>query len=130
MTMTRQRAVALDNADPLAPLREQFSLARVDAEGLIYLDGNSLGRLPRSVVERVEKLVEEEWGTDLIRGWNKGSTFRLQNGQVWQVDGTPDNRFFPKRVDPEVELRPAGSFGGWKLYVQPEGLWVRVKRIK
>lgn len=65
-----------------------------------------------------------------FRGWGKGTTFRLQNGQVWQVEGTPDNRFFPKRTDPEVELRPGGTFSGWKLYIQPEGLWVRVKRVK
>lgn len=65
-----------------------------------------------------------------FRGWEKGTTFKLQNGQVWQVEGNPDNRFFPKRTDAEVELRPAGAFGGWKLYIQPEGLWVRVKRIR
>jgi hypothetical protein len=65
-----------------------------------------------------------------FRGWDKNTIFRLQNGQVWQVDGSTDNRFFPKRVDPEVELRPAGAFGGWKLYIQPEGLWVRVKRVR
>lgn len=65
----------------------------------------------------------------VFRGWEKGTKFTLQNGQVWQVDGSTDNRFFPKRVDPEVELQPAGLFG-WKLYVQPEGLWVRVKRVK
>ena len=59
----------LDRQDTLAPYRERF----VSSDpGLIYLDGNSLGRLPISVIERMKVLVEEEWGTDLIRGWNKG----------------------------------------------------------
>ena len=62
-------AEQLDRQDPLAAYREQFVANDPD---LIYLDGNSLGRLPRSVIERVKNLVEEEWGTDLIRGWNKG----------------------------------------------------------
>ena len=59
----------LDQQDVLAPYREQFV---VNDPSMIYLDGNSLGRLPRSVIERMKKAVEEEWGTDLIRGWNKG----------------------------------------------------------
>jgi kynureninase len=62
-------AKQLDQQDSLASYREQFVVNDPD---LIYLDGNSLGRLPKSVIKRVEKTVEEEWGTDLIRGWNKG----------------------------------------------------------
>jgi kynureninase len=62
-------AKQLDQQDSLANYREQFVCHDPD---LIYLDGNSLGRLPKSVVERMKKAVEEEWGTDLIRGWNKG----------------------------------------------------------
>jgi kynureninase len=66
---SQEFARLLDRQDTLAPYREQF----VSSDpGLIYLDGNSLGRLPRSVIERMKVLVEEEWGTDLIRGWNKG----------------------------------------------------------
>jgi kynureninase len=62
-------AKQLDQQDPLASYREQFIANDPD---MIYLDGNSLGRLPESVVERMKKAVEEEWGADLIRGWNKG----------------------------------------------------------
>ncbi len=62
-------AKQLDQQDSLASYREQFVVNDPD---LIYLDGNSLGRLPKSVIERMKKAVEEEWGTDLIRGWNKG----------------------------------------------------------
>ncbi len=64
--MTRDDALALDAADPLAPLREQFSLP----PGLIYLDGNSLGVLPRATAARVQQAVTQEWGEGLIRSWN------------------------------------------------------------
>ena len=69
LSPSREFAAQLDQQDPLASYREQFVANEPD---MVYLDGNSLGRLPRSVVERMEKAVEEEWGTDLIRGWNKG----------------------------------------------------------
>ncbi len=62
-------AQQLDSQDPLAPYRKQFVINDPD---LIYLDGNSLGRMPKVVVERMQKVVAEEWGNDLIRGWNKG----------------------------------------------------------
>ena len=61
-------AKQLDQQDSLASYRDQFVANDPD---LIYLDGNSLGRLPKSVIERMKKAVAEEWGTDLIRGWNK-----------------------------------------------------------
>ncbi|WP_017599638.1 kynureninase [Nocardiopsis lucentensis] len=63
---TREECAALDAADPLAPLREEFVLP----EGVIYLDGNSLGALPRSTPGRVADMIEREWGQDLIRSWN------------------------------------------------------------
>jgi kynureninase len=71
--MTRQDALALDAADPLAPLREQFHIP----EGLIYLDGNSLGVLPRSTAARVQQVVEQEWGQGLIRSWNSAGWMAL-----------------------------------------------------
>ncbi len=64
--MTRDDAIALDQADPLAALRSQFSLP----DGLIYLDGNSLGVLPRATAARVQQVVTQEWGEGLIRSWN------------------------------------------------------------
>jgi len=57
----------LDAADPLAGFRDRFV---VGDPALIYLDGNSLGRLPRATGERLERLVEEEWGGELVRGWD------------------------------------------------------------
>lgn len=74
---SREFAARLDLQDSLASYREQFAINDPD---LIYLDGNSLGRLPKTVIERMTKAVQDEWGTDLIRGWNKGwweSTTRI-----------------------------------------------------
>ena len=68
--MTRNDCVARDSADPLAPLRSQFDLAGADAQGVIYLDGNSLGALPAATADRVKAVVESEWGVGLVRSWN------------------------------------------------------------
>ena len=67
---TRADCVQRDQSDALAPLRSLFALERVDAEGLLYLDGNSLGVLPRATANRVREVVEVEWGVGLIRSWN------------------------------------------------------------
>ncbi len=69
-SVTRVDCIARDQADPLAPLRHLFALERVDAEGIIYLDGNSLGVLPKAAAARVRQVVEDEWGVGLIRSWN------------------------------------------------------------
>jgi kynureninase len=68
-SLSPEFAKQLDQQDSLASYRARFIANDPD---LIYLDGNSLGRLPQSVIERMKKAVEEEWGGDLIRGWNKG----------------------------------------------------------
>jgi kynureninase len=64
---SRSEALALDAADPLARFRERFELP----QGLIYLDGNSLGALPKATAPALEDLVRREWGRDLITSWNK-----------------------------------------------------------
>ena len=61
------RAAALDAADPLAAFRDRFV---VDDPALVYLDGNSLGRLPRSTIDRLEQVVRAAWGGELVRGWD------------------------------------------------------------
>ncbi|HEV2746970.1 MAG TPA: kynureninase, partial [Allosphingosinicella sp.] len=63
----RDQARDLDAADPLRAFRERFAIP----EGLIYLDGNSLGMLPKATIERLRGVVEREWGTALIRSWNE-----------------------------------------------------------
>jgi kynureninase len=64
---SRSQAEALDRADPLAPFRERFVIAD---PRLVYLDGNSLGRLPRATTQRLARVVADEWGAELIRAWD------------------------------------------------------------
>jgi kynureninase len=66
MPSLQDQALTLDAADALAPLRAQFALP----DGVIYLDGNSLGALPRLTAGRVQQVVQQEWGQSLIRAWN------------------------------------------------------------
>jgi kynureninase len=63
---TRSDCLALDANDPLRTLRDEFNLP----EGVIYLDGNSLGALPKTTAARVQQVVQSEWGVGLIRSWN------------------------------------------------------------
>ncbi len=101
--MTQQDCRSLDAQDPLRELRHQFTLP----EGVIYLDGNSLGVLPNTAAARVAKAVTEEWGQGLIRSWNSAGWFdmpqRLGNkiaqligagpGEVVATDSTSINLF-------------------------------------
>ena len=66
--MTRDEARARDAADPLAPMRQRFDLPA----GVIYLDGNSLGALPRATPAAMADAVSRQWGERLIRSWNEG----------------------------------------------------------
>ena len=69
----RARAAALDAADPLAAMRALFHLP----EGLIYLDGNSLGPAPKAAIAEVEAATRREWAEGLIRSWNTERWFDL-----------------------------------------------------
>src|SRR3954454_4633420 len=69
ITHSRDHALALDRADPLAGFRERFLPAE---PGLIYLDGNSLGRPTRAARDRLLHVVEHEWAERLIRSWDEG----------------------------------------------------------
>ncbi|MED5618651.1 kynureninase [Ideonella sp. BN130291] len=73
MTTGRADCIALDADDPLRHLRDQFELP----PGLIYLDGNSLGVLPKATAARVQQVVQQEWGHDLIRSWNTAGWITL-----------------------------------------------------
>ncbi|HNY84433.1 MAG TPA: kynureninase [Anaerolineaceae bacterium] len=58
----------LDSQDPLASFRDEFYSAEPD---MIYMDGNSLGRLPLETIDRYDHLLKKEWGDRLIRSWNE-----------------------------------------------------------
>ncbi|MCC0096957.1 kynureninase [Streptomyces flavotricini] len=63
------RAAALDTADELGKLRDRFSLP----DGVVYLDGNSLGALTTGVAARIAQVITHEWGTELIQSWSTGT---------------------------------------------------------
>lgn len=100
---TPSHCQALDAQDPLAPLRAQFALP----EGVIYLDGNSLGARPVAALARAQQVIAEEWGNGLIRSWNSAGwadlSLRLGNrlapligardGEVVITDTTSINLF-------------------------------------
>jgi kynureninase len=105
---------ALDASDPLAHFRDRFALP----PGIIYLDGNSLGALPRATNARVRDVVEEAWGAQLIRSWNTRGWFdaprrvgakiaRLIGAaphEVLVADSTSVNLY--KAIVAALELRP------------------------
>ncbi|GAA1971816.1 kynureninase [Nocardioides panacihumi] len=70
---TREDLAKWDAQDPLAPLRDLFDLPA----GTIYLDGNSLGALPRATAARVQEVVTREWGAGLIGSWNSAGWIDL-----------------------------------------------------
>jgi len=114
MTISFDEALALDAADPLAHCRERFVLP----EGVVYLDGNSLGALPRATAASVAATVERQWGGDLIASWNKhdwiGAPQRLGDriapligarpGEVLVADSTSINLF--KLLGAALAARP------------------------
>jgi kynureninase len=64
--MNFEEFIALDKADPLANKRLEFDLP----VNSIYLDGNSLGALPKSLKTRLAEVVSQQWGNHLIKSWN------------------------------------------------------------
>ncbi|MEY4345059.1 MAG: kynureninase [Pseudomonadota bacterium] len=71
--ITHQECQERDAADPLRTLRELFFIP----EGVIYLDGNSLGVMPKAAPARAAEVVTQEWGQGLIRSWNTAGWFNL-----------------------------------------------------
>ena len=98
-----QKAADLDRNDPLGALRERFV---IDDPETIYLDGNSLGRLPKRSIEIVDRVVRSEWGRGLIGSWNESwwdlqlklgdrlaSLIGARPGEVILSDGTSVNLY-------------------------------------
>jgi kynureninase len=111
---TRDDLAALDERDPLRLYRERFELP----DRLIYLDGNSLGPLPKGVKARMREVVETQWGQDLISGWNLHDWVNLpgrvgakiarligaESDEVIAADSTSINLF--KLLTGALRLRP------------------------
>lgn len=112
--MTRDDLLALDAADALAPMRDRFLLP----SDVIYLDGNSLGAMPRATAARLAAVVTDEWGSGLIRSWNDAGWIDLAGrigdkiarlvgaapGNVMVADSTSVNVF--KLLSAALSLRP------------------------
>jgi len=111
---SREACVARDSIDPLRGFRDRF----VIPEGIIYLDGNSLGPMPRNAPGLLNRTIEQEWGHDLIRSWNNAGWFdmpvRLGDrigaligaapGQTVVCDTTSINLY--KAIHAAIGLRP------------------------
>src|SRR5215471_15694458 len=72
-TLSRDTLAAYDAADPLASFRDQFHMP----DGVIYLDGNSLGALPKTVPDRIVDAIQKEWGDGLVRSWNSAGWYDM-----------------------------------------------------
>lgn len=108
---------ALDAADPLRALRDRFALP----DGVIYLDGNSLGPPPKAAFEELQRAARQEWGEGLIRSWNDAGWFTLtdtlgdrvgrligaQAGETVVTDTTSINVY--KALHAALALRPDRS---------------------
>ncbi|AWL06863.1 kynureninase [Massilia oculi] len=124
-TTTRADCLALDALDPLAGLRTRFDLP----DGVIYLDGNSLGARPRAALARAGDVVAREWGTDLIKSWNTAGWFDMPKrlgdrlaplvgarpGEVAVTDTTSLNLF--KALAAALRLQSEGATAGRRTIV-------------
>ena len=124
--ISRDPLDALDREDSLAGFRDQFELP----ENIVYLDGNSLGPMPRRTLARMIDVVREEWGQTLIRSWNEHDWISMPQrvgdgiakvvgaaeGEVIAADSTSINLFkllaaaCRMRPDRRVILTEAGNF--------------------
>jgi kynureninase len=114
---SRAECALLDRADPLAALRDEF----IVPDGVVYLDGNSLGALPRRTPARLAEVASHEWGEGLIRSWNSAGWIDLPQrigdkiaalvgagaGEVSVADSTSLNVF--KTLSAAVALQHADA---------------------
>ena len=112
-----QSLQTLDDADPLAAMRDRFLLPK----NTVYMNGNSLGPLCRDAREKMSTVIDTEWGEELIRGWNTAGWYEMagrlgdkigkligaEPGQTVVSDSTSVNLF--KVVAAAVALRPERS---------------------
>jgi kynureninase len=115
--LTRDDFVKLDQQDPLASFRKQFHIP----PGVIYMDGNSLGAMPKAASERVREVTEREWAQQLIKSWNTADWFNAPHrigdkiakiigaaqGEVVATDSTGINLF--KAISAALMINPDRS---------------------
>src|SRR2546430_4106318 len=113
VSLAREYAEKLDADDPLSGFRDRFAL---DDPSLVYLNGNSLGALPRATLRRLEDVIREEWGTALARSWDHwvdlpgragdvvGRLTGAAPGQVLVADNTTVNLY--KLACAALDARP------------------------
>ncbi|PWF55012.1 kynureninase [Massilia glaciei] len=126
---SRAACAALDAQDPLAPLRAKFDLP----EGVVYLDGNSLGARPVAALARAQDVIAREWGHDLIRSWNTAGWFELPGrlgdrlapligaakGEVVVTDSTSLNLF--KALAGALHMQAGGAGAARRVIVTERG---------
>ena len=142
----RAAAAERDRRDPLAPIRDAFVLDH----RIVYLDGNSLGPLPRATSAQVAGAIENEWGRDLIASWNTAQWFRkpwtvgdrvgrligAAPGQVVVCDSTSVNLFkaacaaLRLRPDRSVIVSEAGNFPTDLYILDSAGRWAGACRLR
>jgi kynureninase len=72
----------MDDADPLRGFRDRFLFASGSEADLVYLDGNSLGRLPLAAQDRLRQVIDDEWGVGLVRTWDSWISLAGQAGDL------------------------------------------------
>ncbi len=116
--MDRETCLSFDRQDPLASVRDEFVLP----DGVIYLDGNSLGALSRQTLPRMTQVIAEEWGSGLIRSWNDAHWIEAparigdkiarligaKAGEVIVADSTSVNLF--KLLSEALRVQPGRHF--------------------
>jgi len=114
----RETCLSFDRQDPLASVRDEFVLP----DGVIYLDGNSLGALSRQTLPRMTQVIAEEWGSGLIRSWNDAHWIEAparigdkiarligaKAGEVIVADSTSVNLF--KLLSEALRVQPGRHF--------------------
>ncbi|HEY8678899.1 MAG TPA: kynureninase [Candidatus Dormibacteraeota bacterium] len=117
-SVDRETCLGFDQQDPLKAARDEFAIP----EGVIYLDGNSLGALPRATLPRLTEVIAEEWGKGLIRSWNSAhwidaprrigdkiaTLIGAEAGEVVAADSTSVNLF--KLLAGALRIQPGRHF--------------------
>ena len=115
--MNRADCVALDAIDPLAFTRARFSLPA----NTIYLDGNSLGAMPKAAPAVLQAVVAQQWGDDLIRSWNTHNWVSLPQrvgGKIATLLGAQQNEVV---AADSTSVNLFKLLAGWLQLVQLSG---------